>query len=363
MENSSLKNKLLIKYLIVIGLVYSILKIVPSQQINNKDILLILGIISIGFILLDSFSNTTNESFADTNQAPKSALFTSSKVLGKPPSPTQMPKQMQAPLPKDMPPPSPTQMPKQMPAPLPKDMPSPLPPQSPKQTPPQSPKQMPKRSSSPQQNSRLESQPDIPKAGCSLEVEKIKRELEYKMEKQVDELKRQLELSKMNDLKSSDNKIASRYLDTLIVDLNNDGIINKADIDNIRLKMSSKILSVDDIITSLEMMKKQGNKSNKKISKDMKDKNSDADYNELPNEFYKPIGDRISNKWDNDYTLLNTNNWQVPMTRPPVCINTTPCTTCPVASSGNSISLKEWDNSRNITRDLITINKKWVEDQ
>ena len=236
------------------------------------------------------------------------------------------------------------------------------------QMPPPSPKQMPKQMlsqsppSSPQQIPRLESQLDIPKAGCSLEVEKIKRELEYKMEKQVDELKRQLELSKKNDLKSSDNKIASRYLDTLIVDLNNDGIINKTDIDNIRLKMSSKILSIDDIITSLEMMKKQGNKSNKKTSKDMKDKNSDADYNELPNEFYKPIGDRISNKWDNDYTLLNTNNWQVPMTRPPVCINTTPCTTCPVASSGNSISLKEWDNSRNITHDLIKINKKWVED-
>ena len=317
MENSLLENKLLIKYLIVVGLVYAILKIVPSQTINNKDILLILGIVSFGFIILDYCSSNMPENFADT-----SAIF---KSNNKQPSAINV-----------------------------------------RGTPNQDIQQA--QTKPVQQQQHVQTKPvqqsinEVSKAGCGLEVEKIKRELEFKMEKQLDELKRQVELSKINDTKSSGAKIAARYLDTLIIDLSNDGIINKTDVDNIRLKMNSKVLSIDDIIISLEMLKNQGNKGNKKTIINVKDKNSDADYNELPNEFYKPLGDRISNKWDDDYTLLSTNNWQVPMTRPPVCINTTPCTTCPVASSGNSTSLKEWDNSRNITQDLIKINKKWAED-
>jgi hypothetical protein len=337
MENSLLENKLLIKYLIVVGLVYAILKIVPSQTINNKDILLILGIVSFGFIILDYCSSNMPENFADT-----SAIF---KSNNKQPSainvrgtPNQDIQQAQT---------KPVQQQQQVQ---------------------QQVQQQQAQTKPVQQQQHVQTKPvqqsinEVSKAGCGLEVEKIKRELEFKMEKQLDELKRQVELSKINDTKSSGAKIAARYLDTLIIDLSNDGIINKTDVDNIRLKMNSKVLSIDDIIISLEMLKNQGNKGNKKTIINVKDKNSDADYNELPNEFYKPLGDRISNKWDDDYTLLSTNNWQVPMTRPPVCINTTPCTTCPVASSGNSTSLKEWDNSRNITQDLIKINKKWAED-
>ena len=84
-------------------------------------------------------------------------------------------------------------------------------------------------------------------------------------------------------------------------------------------------------------------------------------YNELPDDFYTPIGDKIANDWENSYTILNTNKWQVPVIRPPVCINNTPCDVCPSQSSSSMVSLKEWDDSRYITQNQI--NKKWANDQ
>ena len=68
--------------------------------------------------------------------------------------------------------------------------------------------------------------------------------------------------------------------------------------------------------------------------------------NNLSSEFYTPLGDGISNSWNSDYVILNTNKWQVPMARPPVCINNSPCKVCPMNTSSDSLNLQEWDNSR-----------------
>jgi hypothetical protein len=67
---------------------------------------------------------------------------------------------------------------------------------------------------------------------------------------------------------------------------------------------------------------------------------------ELPQDFYKPIGEKIANDWSKDYTILDTNKWQVPMPRPPLCINNAPCTICPLETSGYSTNLQQWDESR-----------------
>ena len=68
--------------------------------------------------------------------------------------------------------------------------------------------------------------------------------------------------------------------------------------------------------------------------------------NELLSDFYKPIGDGIANQWNGDYVILNTNKWQVPMPRPPVCINNSPCKVCPSNTSSDAVNLNDWDNSR-----------------
>ena len=54
-------------------------------------------------------------------------------------------------------------------------------------------------------------------------------------------------------------------------------------------------------------------------------------YSERPGKNYEPIGKGIS-KWSNEYTILSSDKWTVPMTRPPVCISSTKCKVCPSAT-------------------------------
>jgi len=72
---------------------------------------------------------------------------------------------------------------------------------------------------------------------------------------------------------------------------------------------------------------------------------------DLPPDFYKPLGSSELSSWDNQYTILNTDKWQVPQPRPPVCVNNSPCTVCPTQDFSTSYpaSLKDWDASRKIS--------------
>jgi hypothetical protein len=158
--------------------------------------------------------------------------------------------------------------------------------------------------------------------------------------------------------KSADNQIVTNYYNSLIDDLKERGIIDATDIENINAKIKSNIMSVTDMISSLEQLKKTGK------TKPPSKTSDDRRYNELPNDFYAPLGDKIANDWENEYTILNTNKWQVPVARPPVCINTTPCKVCPSDDSSESpygVSLSAWDNSRVISNTLL--NKQWAASQ
>ena len=192
----------------------------------------------------------------------------------------------------------------------------------------------------------------LPKTSCGLEVEKIKRQ----MEEQLTELKEQLQARA--SIPPSSAKIANRYFESLMNDLADKGILEDAEIDNIQAKLRTKLLSMDEVIASLESLKKEG-KSKVRVH-DGKVKN-DREYSELPSDFYTSLGQQVPNDWSSEYTILNTNKWQVPMPRPPVCINTAPCKVCPTDSSNNSVNLKQWDDSRYVTGGKI--NKKWAEDQ
>jgi len=192
----------------------------------------------------------------------------------------------------------------------------------------------------------------LAKTSCGIEVEKIKRQ----MEEQLTELKEQLQAR--TAIPPSSAKIANRYFESLMNDLADKGILEATEIDNIQAKLRTKLLSMDEVIASLETLKKEG-KSKIRVQ-DGKVKN-DREYSELPSDFYTPIGQQVPNEWSSEYTILNTNKWQVPMPRPPVCINTQPCKVCPSDTSNNSTNLKQWDDSRYVSGGRI--NKKWAEDQ
>lgn len=96
------------------------------------------------------------------------------------------------------------------------------------------------------------------------------------------------------------------------------------------------------------------NDSSKK-SKEIK-KINEMEYSEYPKKAHEPLGkpdETISNKWrdENDYAILNTDKWTVPVRRPPVCITEQKCPVCPSMTSG-PVSLKDWNNFTTISRPL-----------
>jgi len=172
---------------------------------------------------------------------------------------------------------------------------------------------------------------------CSTEIEKIKSQFNN----EINKLKFQLDLQK--NISNDSKKIHSlKYYEYLMKELIKKGILNNIDVENIQAKLKSKILSIDEIIISLEKLNTEG-----KI-------NTPKNYNinnNLPNDFYSPIGDKIANDWDKSYTILDTSKWMVPMPRPPVCINTSPCKVCPSDSSNYPVNLLEWNDSRHVITD------------
>ena len=128
------------------------------------------------------------------------------------------------------------------------------------------------------------------------------------------------------------------YLLLLMKDLYSKGLINTNDINTIKLNLESKKITINNAIMSLEKVKKASDNYNPGTNYNIQ--------NELPAEFLTPLGNKIANDWSNDYTILNTNKWQVPTPRPPVCINNSPCKVCPLDSSPYSISLQQWDDAR-----------------
>ena len=102
-------------------------------------------------------------------------------------------------------------------------------------------------------------------------------------------------------------------------------------------------------------------------NKRMKNDKSDWDesrYTELPEDMTKPLGsydDTMTNKWNHGYTYLSTDKWSVPMVRPPVCINSSPCNVCPSNTSGYPVNLLDFDNSRKITE--TKLNKRYINEK
>ena len=332
----SISSNDMVKYVIVIGLVYTILKLVPSQDLSNKDLLLIILVIAFGLVCVDCFVFKKTEAFADAlGLVPNVPKLADVKTgLGVVPKltdvktglgvvPTVAPK---------LPDFSKLVLPAATMAPSPKATMAPMAP-SPKATMAPSPKAT-----------------MAPTSSCGVEVAKVKRDLELK----INQLTEQLNMKQPID---SSSMIASKYYSSLINELNERGVLDVNEIQNIKLKLDSKLLSIDEVILSLEKLK-----ATSKVKPSKSDTKSDHKYDELPSEFYSPMGGNIANNWDNQYTILDTNRWQVPMPRPPVCINTAPCKVCPSESGYFPVvTTKDWDQSRKVSD--TKINKDWANAQ
>jgi hypothetical protein len=316
MESSLFSIKYFVKYLIIVGLIYSILKMVPSQQISQKDITLIIATALIGFISLDSF--LCKKSDYETFTTQPTQIIQSQPIVQMGQSPTQPIQMKQSPT-------QPIQMIQSQPI-----------------------VQM--GQSQPITQSKVVTQPiQMIQSQPIAQSKVVTQPNAQSIVAQPKQVIQPIAQSNIN------NSIAIKYFESLINDLSEKGLLDQNEIANIKIKMNSKLLTIEEIIKSLEVLKTTGKSKFNKLK-------DDSIYNELPPEFYAPLADKKLNEWDNDYTILNTTKWQVPMLRPPVCVNTIPCQICPSDSSNYSVNLKYWDESRYVTSDN-KINKKWVANQ
>jgi len=162
----------------------------------------------------------------------------------------------------------------------------------------------------------------------------------------------QAEISKLRektaippDVKEAKLKNFTLLVETLI----EKGALTDEEYEQMKTKLDSNVLTLDDAISALEKLKR-ASKNIKKTVSGQKDKWwSDMNKSELPMEMYIPKGEQIDNKWSNEFTILNTDKWTVPMPRPPVCIDSSPKDIMPMGTSGYPMSLKYYDAARYVS--------------
>ena len=158
-----------------------------------------------------------------------------------------------------------------------------------------------------------------------------------------------------NNFKESNETTTIKYMNLLMDDLREHNVLNNNDIENIKAKINSKLLTDVEIIVGLEKLILTAK------AKQKKEPASEYMFGNVSSDLYKPLGNTEINKWDEGYNMLNTNKWQIPMNRPPVCINTTPCKVCPDTEDTYPLKLALWDNSRKISN--TEISKNWANKQ
>jgi hypothetical protein len=311
----------LVKYIIFIGIVYTLIIKISSQNISTMDLILIVSIISIGFILINCLSNL--DSFTNINNVTEAIQVSPVNQTNQP---TLVNQTNQQPLVNET-----TQLTKQ-------DYSSIL--------------------------SKVYDEINKSNITNSVEVNN-KNNSNMEMEKIMFNLQ-----NKIKQLESTSNITHSiKYMNLLITDLLERGILDNNDIENIKGKINTKLLTEDEAIVGLEKLKLSG-KSKQKTPDTNENNQPEYSFNNLPKEYsfgnippemYKPLNNSDLNKWDEGYTMLNTDKWQPPTIRPPVCINTSPCKVCPDTNNTYPVPVAQWDNSRRISN--IEISKEWANTQ
>jgi hypothetical protein len=304
----SLKD--LIKYVIFISIVYTLMIIIPSQKIITKDLILIVSIIFIGFVLIDCLCSNS-ELFTNINNKDWDPFMLSNVVDYKNYDKSNIVSDMIHKI-------------------------------------------------SPDKSYMLSNVSNKINETKSNIVDKI-NETKSNIVDKINEIKSNID-DKINEekpipIKSNElNETTTvKYMNLLIDDLREHNVLNNTDIENIKAKMNSKILTDDEIIVGLEKLILTTK------AKQKKEPESEYIFGNVSSDLYKPLGNLEIHKWDEGYNMLNTNKWQIPMPRPPVCINTTPCKVCPDTDDTYPLKLALWDNSRKISN--TEISKNWANKQ
>jgi hypothetical protein len=351
----------LVKYIIFIGIVYTLIIKISSQNISTMDLILIVSIISIGFIVINCLSNS--DSFTNINDVTEVAQTTQTPQSDKT---TQEPQVDQI-----------TQLIKQ-------DYSSILSKVYDEINKSNITNSVEEVTNKNNNNMEMEknmfnlqnkikqleskSNDEINKSNITNSVEEVtnKNNNNIEMEKIMFNLQ-----NKIKQLESKSNIAHSiKYMNLLITDLLERGILDNNDIENIKGKINTKLLTEDEAIVGLEKLKLSG--KTKQKTPDTNENNQpeysfgnlpkEYSFGNMPPEMYKPLGNSDLNKWDDQgYTMLNTDKWQLPMARPPVCINTSPCKVCPDTNNTYPVPLAQWNNSRKVSN--IEISKEWANTQ
>jgi hypothetical protein len=179
---------------------------------------------------------------------------------------------------------------------------------------------------------------------------RLKEEIKSKVEKEIEsKLKEEI---KSKDISKIERDLESKLKEKEALIMRKEAELKR----KVERDLESKLKEKEALIMRREEeLKRKEREIEMKAESDMK-------YNELPEEFLRPLGEGLGRWSDNEYSILNTDKWRVPMPRPPVCISSSkPCEPCPLMTDGYPLNLKEWNNSRKITN--IEINKKWANDQ
>ena len=306
----------LVKYIIFIGIVYTLIIKISSQNISTMDLILIVSIISIGFIVINCLSNS--DSFTNINDVTEVAQTTQTTQAPQAPQAPQTDKTTQEPQVNQI-----TQLIKQ------------------------------------DYSSILSKVYDeINKSNITNSVEEVTNKNNNNNNMEMEKIMFNLQ-NKIKQLESKSNIAHSiKYMNLLITDLLERGILDNNDIENIKGKINTKLLTEDEAIVGLEKLKLSG-KTKQKTPDTNENNQPEYSFGNIPPEMYKPLNNSDLNKWDEQgYTMLNTDKWQPPTVRPPVCINTSPCKVCPDTNNTYPVPLAQWENSRKVSN--IEISKEWA---
>jgi hypothetical protein len=202
------------------------------------------------------------------------------------------------------------------------------------------------------------------------ENEQLKNSIKNKVDPQVDAVKSIVSESKNKKLrfndtelsfigssdekqpekKQSNNKMTLKLINVYLNILKNEKVLTYDEMETLILKLDSELFTPDELLSKLELLMKKTNVKSSEVG--YNDWMSQVGKDMLTPQQKRHIGENdstMNNKWDNTYTLLNTDKWRLPVSKPPVCVSNDNCSVCPSTTSGYPINLKEWDNARYVT--------------
>ncbi|ADO67397.1 hypothetical protein crov363 [Cafeteria roenbergensis virus] len=163
----------------------------------------------------------------------------------------------------------------------------------------------------------------------------------------------QVEVTKLRDSQKvsvNENEAKIKTYQLLLEHLMEKNILSSEDNETLKVKLTTGVLTVDEAINRLEKLKLAAiNIKTPPHIESNKNWWSDMNKSELPAAMYLPLGTQIDSNFSNEYAILNTDKWAVPMPRPPVCIDSTPKEVMPVGTYGYPLNIKYFDEARYVT--------------